>query len=139
MNRHYFDKPSNKTRPLMLFLLALLFMTSPSLAEQTLTSIELTEQSEPEEVVADTVYIDVRTWAEHKIDHIDGDVRIHVSNIVQGVSEQFPDKSTPIKLYCRRGVRSSTAVERLKAAGYLDVENLGGINDARRKRGITIE
>lgn len=85
------------------------------------------------------VYIDVRTWAEYQIDHIDGDTRIHVSEVVKGVSERFPDKSTPIKLYCRSGVRSGSALEKLKAAGYLDVENLGGIDDARLKRGIKDE
>jgi len=82
------------------------------------------------------VYIDVRTWAEYQIDHIDGDTRIHVSDIVQGVSQKYPDKNTPIRLYCRSGVRSGSALEKLNAAGYLDVQNLGGIDDARRKRGI---
>ncbi len=83
---------------------------------------------------SDDVYIDVRTWVEHKIDHIDGDTRIHVSNIVDGVTEQFPDKNTPIKLYCERGVRAQTALQKLKAAGYLNVENLGGIDEVRHSR-----
>jgi len=92
--------------------------------------------AEPDAGSPDTAYIDVRTWAEYQVDHIDGDTRIHVSDIVEGVNEQFPDKTTPIRLYCRSGVRSGTALEKLKAAGYLDVENLGGIDDARAKRGI---
>ena len=82
------------------------------------------------------VYIDVRTWLEHKVDHIEGDTRIHVSDIVEGVTEQFPAKDTPIRLYCRSGVRSSRALDKLKAKGYLDVQNLGGIKDARKLRGI---
>ena len=82
------------------------------------------------------VYIDVRTWVEHKVDHIEGDTRIHVSDIVEGVTEQFPAKDTPIRLYCRSGVRSSRALDKLKAKGYLDVQNLGGIKDARKLRGI---
>lgn len=84
-----------------------------------------------------TVYIDVRTWIEYKVDNIQGDVRIHVSDIVAGVTEQYPAKDTPIRLYCARGVRSSRAVNRLKAQGYSDVQNLGGINDARKLRGLT--
>ena len=80
------------------------------------------------------VYIDVRTWLEHRVDHIDGDPRIHVSDIVGGVTEQYPDKSTPIKLYCERGVRAETALQKLKAAGYLNVENVGGIDDVRQSR-----
>jgi len=82
----------------------------------------------------DEVYIDVRTWVEHKVNNIDGDTRIHVSEIVEGVSEQFPDKQTPIRLYCERGVRAETALQRLEAAGYLNVKNLGGIEDVRKSR-----
>jgi len=80
------------------------------------------------------VYIDVRTWIEHKADHIDGDTRIHVSDIVDGVNEKFPDKETSIKLYCERGVRAETALQKLKAAGYLNVENVGGIDEVRKSR-----
>ncbi len=80
------------------------------------------------------VYIDVRTWAEHKVSSIEGDPRIHVSEIVEGVTAQFPDKSTAIRFYCARGVRAQTAVQRLQAAGYTDVENAGGIDDVRQLR-----
>jgi len=80
------------------------------------------------------VYIDVRTWVEHKVDHIDGDTRIHVSDIVEGVNEQFPDKDTPIRLYCERGIRAERALNKLKAAGYLNVKNLGGIDEVRQSR-----
>ncbi len=95
------------------------------------------QEQDPISLPDNAVYIDVRTWIEYKVDHIDGDTRIHVSDIVDGVNEQFPDKSTPIRLYCARGVRSSRAVDRLKEQGYLDVQNIGGINDARKLRGIT--
>lgn len=80
------------------------------------------------------VYIDVRTWLEYKVDHIDGDIRIHVSDIVDGVTAQYPDKETPIKLYCERGVRAEAALQKLKAAGYLNVENVGGIDEVRELR-----
>jgi len=76
------------------------------------------------------VYIDVRTWIEHKVDHIEGDPRIHVSDIA---------KDTPIRLYCRSGIRSDRATNKLKAQGYLDVQNIGGINDARKLRGLAVE
>jgi len=85
------------------------------------------------------VYIDVRTWIEHKVDHIEGDPRIHVSDIVAGVREQYPAKDTPIRLYCRSGIRSDRATNKLKAQGYLDVQNIGGINDARKLRGLAVE
>ena len=84
----------------------------------------------------DPVYIDVRTWAEHQFDSIEGDERIHVSELVEKVQTRFPSKSTPIRLYCARGVRAQTAMERLTAAGYLNVQNLGGIDEARAARFI---
>lgn len=80
------------------------------------------------------VYIDVRTWMEHQADHIPGDTRIHVSEIVEGVSELFPDKSTPIYLYCAAGGRAESAVEQLSEAGYTNVHNAGGIEDVRQSR-----
>ena len=105
-----------------------------------LTAFSANSFAESEITLPDNaVYIDVRTWVEHKVDHIDGDPRIHVSDIVEGVSKQYPAKDTPIRLYCRSGVRSSRATDRLKAQGYLDVQNIGGINDARKLRGLVVE
>ena len=82
----------------------------------------------------EAVYIDVRTWAEHQVDHIEGDTRIHVSEIVAGVSEQFSNKDTPIYLYCAVGGRAGKAAEALQQAGYTNVHNAGGIDDVRALR-----
>jgi phage shock protein E len=82
----------------------------------------------------EAVYIDVRTWAEHQVDHIDGDTRIHVSEIVAGVSQQFSNKDTVIYLYCAVGGRAGKAAEKLKQAGYTNVHNAGGIDDVRALR-----
>ena len=86
---------------------------------------------------ADTVWIDVRSVAEHTIDNIDGDVRISHGEIVQKVNEMFPDKSTEIHLYCRSGGRAGKAMSALKEAGYVNVSNVGGIDDARKERGLS--
>ena len=87
-------------------------------------------------VWAETVWIDVRGVFEHVLDNIEGDVRISHDEIVEEVEEQFPDKSTDIHLYCASGQRASKAQEALKEAGYENVWNEGGIEDARRKRGL---
>ena len=89
-----------------------------------------------QEQVQEPVYIDVRTWVEHKVDHIQGDPRIHVSELGELIQQQYPDVNTPIRLYCRSGVRSGNGVNILKQLGYVDVANVGGINDARKVRGI---
>lgn len=86
--------------------------------------------------IADPVWIDTRSAIEHSIDHIEGDIRITHSDIVDEVSKLYPDKNTEIKLYCRSGGRAGRAMSALQAEGYTNVSNAGGINDARAQRGI---
>jgi len=85
------------------------------------------------------VWVDVRTWAEHKVNHIDGDARIHYTEIVDSIAEEYPDKATPIRLYCAAGVRAEKAKSALLQAGYSNVENAGGIESVRRQRGLAGE
>lgn len=86
---------------------------------------------------ADAVWIDVRSLIEHSIDSIEGDVRISEGDIVEEVSELFPDKDTEIRLYCRSGGRAGRAMTALRDAGYTEISNVGGIEDARRERGLS--
>ena len=107
-------KPAQKSAPL----------------QSVLEVVDLNEQDSDKELV----YIDVRTWFEHKLNNIEGDPRIHISSLVEGVEAQFPDKTTPIRLYCAKGVRSGRGVKKLTDAGYLDVQNVGGISDVKKRR-----
>ena len=86
--------------------------------------------------LADPTWIDVRSAFEHRLDSIDGDVRISHTEIVQEVSKRFPDKSTEIKLYCLSGGRAGKAMSALVQAGYNNISNAGGISDARKQRGL---
>jgi phage shock protein E len=86
--------------------------------------------------VAKTVWIDVRSSVEHSIDSIEGDVRISHEDVVHEVTELYPDTSTEIHLYCRSGGRAGKAMSALKEAGYTNVSNAGGIDDARKERGL---
>lgn len=83
---------------------------------------------------AEPTWIDVRSKAEHKIDNIEGDLLISHTEIVDGVSKLFPNKDQEIRLYCRSGYRASVALKKLEDAGYTNVSNAGGINDARKER-----
>ncbi|GAC16600.1 rhodanese-like domain-containing protein [Aliiglaciecola lipolytica] len=87
-------------------------------------------------ILAETVWIDVRSEAEYKLDNIAGDMRITHTDIVEQVSKQYPDKNTEIHLYCRSGGRAGKAQEALQQAGYNNVKNAGGIDDAREERSI---
>lgn len=86
---------------------------------------------------ADSNWIDVRSQLEHSIDSIEGDVRIPHGDIVKQVNQMFPDKGSEIQLYCRSGGRAGTAMSALRDAGYTNVSNAGGIDQARRKRGLS--
>lgn len=86
---------------------------------------------------AEVIWVDVRSSIEHSIDNIEGDARIPHGDIVEAISELFPDKNTQIHLYCRSGGRAEKAMSALVAAGYINVSNTGGIDDARKERGLS--
>lgn len=85
---------------------------------------------------AEPVWIDVRTAEEHAANNISGDIRITHTDIVTEVQKLYPDKNTQIQLYCRSGGRAGKAMSALKEAGYSNVVNAGGIDDARKARGL---
>jgi len=92
--------------------------------------------SEETSVQTKAVWIDVRSTIEYQFDYIEGDKHIPHGEIVLGVSQLFPDKTTPIKLYCRSGVRSGKAAKALLEAGYINIKNVGGITEAREQRAL---
>ena len=81
-----------------------------------------------------TVWIDVRSSVEHMVDSIEGDPLISHSEIVDEVTVLYPDRDTEIKLYCLSGGRAEQAKTALEHAGYTNVSNAGGIEDARKLR-----
>lgn len=85
---------------------------------------------------ATTMWIDVRTEAEHKQDHIEGDPLIPHGDIVEQVSERFPDRDAELKLYCRSGNRAGIAKSALESAGYTNVTNAGSIDEVRQARDL---
>lgn len=85
---------------------------------------------------AKTVWIDVRSAMEHMVYNIEGDQQVSHDEVLPFVKAQYPDKSTPINLYCMSGARSERARNTLIEAGYTNVTNIGGISDAERVRGI---
>lgn len=86
---------------------------------------------------AEAVWVDVRSALEHKVDNIEGDIRISYGDVVEQLTKSFPDKDTDIRLYCRSGGRAGKAQSALKSAGYTAVTNVGSINDARKERGLS--
>jgi len=83
-------------------------------------------------LAADAVWIDVRSEAEYKADHIDNTILIPHTQIGEEIGKLNLAKDTPIKLFCRSGGRAGIAEKTLMGMGYTNVENVGGIADARK-------
>ena len=81
------------------------------------------------------VLIDVRSAEEFASGHLQGAVNIPHDRIMEEIGAVAPDKSARIILYCRSGRRADTALNALKAAGYENVSNYGGLEDAQMRLG----
>jgi len=112
---------------LLCFAVTILLTTTFTQAEDAAATAGLIEGNA-------VVWVDTRSWIENKIDSIEGDPRISYSDIVEGIKELGLQKNTPIRLYCAAGNRAGKAVKMLHAEGYSDVQNAGGIDDARTIR-----
>ncbi len=86
------------------------------------------------QLFADPVWLDVRTAKEYAQEHIEGDTLIPHNADISVFEKAFPDKNTELYLYCRSGRRAGIAVNKLKEAGYTNVTNAGGIEDAKAAR-----
>lgn len=74
------------------------------------------------------VLLDVRESNEYAKGHIPGSRSLPLSTI-EKITETVPDQRTRIFLYCASGYRSAQAESYLRAHGYHNVENIGGIID----------
>ena len=80
----------------------------------------------------DAHWIDVRTAEEFNADHVDGAVNIPYGEINSRIAEVTENKDELIYVYCRSGRRSGIAKDTLDEAGFSNVVNLGGLEDAKK-------
>jgi len=80
----------------------------------------------------DAHWIDVRTAGEYADGHVSQAVNIPYEEITERIGEVTADKDALIYVYCRSGRRSGIAKGALEQAGFSNVVNLGGLDDARR-------
>ena len=85
-------------------------------------------------VHADPIWIDVRSAEEYASDHIDGDANIPLATLDAASLAATYGKDAEIMLYCRSGNRAGQAQDILRAAGFTNVVNAGGIADVRSQR-----
>jgi len=73
--------------------------------------------------------VDVRTADEYKQGHLDGAKLIPVKEVENRLAEFGEDKSWPIVVYCKKGVRAGRAEEALLKHGFTNVLNGGGYDE----------
>ncbi|GAB1255748.1 rhodanese-like domain-containing protein [Aurantivibrio plasticivorans] len=81
---------------------------------------------------SDDIWIDVRTEKEWNSGHLEQAVHIPYDEITGKIAAITEDKDAPIKLYCRSGGRAGKAEKALEEMGYTNVQNMGGIEDAKK-------
>jgi len=85
-----------------------------------------------------SIILDVRTPEEFAAGHLDGAVLVDIKDPSFDEKLTALDPSVPYVVYCRSGNRSAQAVERMKAAGFTDLTDLGSLENASSKTGIAI-
>ena len=85
-------------------------------------------------VVAQSLWIDVRTAEEYQAGHLEGAINIPYDEIKQKISAVSTDKTADILLYCRSGRRSGIALETLRSLGYSKVTNAGAYEQLKQKQ-----
>lgn len=76
------------------------------------------------------VIIDVRTPAEYALGHVENSLNIDIFSPQFLVEIQKLDKNQNYHLYCRTGNRSGQAETAMKQLGFVDVKNIGGLDEA---------
>lgn len=73
--------------------------------------------------------VDVRRPEEYAEKHIPGAILVSNETIAEKSDEMLPDKDAVLLIYCRTGVRSKQASDKLIKLGYKNIYDFGGIVD----------
>ena len=142
-----------KVTPLALILVAaLVAMTHPAQAADLQSSLHAYLSNLPadfETVACKTLAVkqqsgenvfvlDVREPEEFKAGHIDGAVNVPIRTLAQSLNKLPADKSTPIAIVCKSGIRAAYATMSLKLLGYSNVKDVVGGMLAWEKEGLPV-
>ena len=101
---------------------------------------DATQAGKPAEIATDNaILLDVRSAEEFASGHLRGAHNIPHDRIAEEIASVAPDKTVPVILYCHSGRRAGTALNTLKAMGYENVSNFGGLEDAQERLGLPVD
>jgi rhodanese-related sulfurtransferase len=83
--------------------------------------------------------IDTREDNEFAAGHVKGAVHLSRGIIERDIEKQYPDKATPMVLYCGGGFRSALVAENLGKMGYTNAISLDGGWKALKESGLPLE
>lgn len=75
------------------------------------------------------IIVDVRTAEEYAEKHIPGAILVPNESIADEPPSALPDPEAVLLVYCRSGVRSRQASDKLVDLGYTNIYDFGGIID----------
>ena len=84
------------------------------------------------------ILLDVRSPEEYASGYLQGALNIPHDRIGTEIAAVVPDKSAQVILYCRSGRRANTALEVMRAMGYTNVSNFGGLEDGQERLGLPV-
>jgi rhodanese-related sulfurtransferase len=85
------------------------------------------------------ILVDVREDSEWERGHLPGAVHLGKGTIERDIEKTFPDKRTPLVLYCGGGFRSALAADNLRKMGYTKVISMDGGWRAWTEAGLPVE
>lgn len=100
-----------------------------TMEKATYQQVSMEEAMELMETEENYIILDVRSQEEYNEKHIPGAIVVPNETIGTKDIPELPDKDQMILVYCRSGNRSKQAAEKLKALGYTNIVEFGGIND----------
>ena len=102
----------------------------PDVAEVAPPTVQKISAEQAKTMMADNAHfilLDVRSEEEFQASHIAGATLIPDYQLSEQAAVQLPDQDALIIVYCRSGVRSSTAAQKLADLGYTKVYDMGGL------------
>ena len=116
---------------IIIMILSVLLLSACSPTESTAKYRSITMENAVVMMMMEQNYIllDVRTAEEYAEGHIPGAINIPNEDISDKRIKELPDKGQLIMVYCRTGRRSKEAAEKLAKLGYVNVIEIGGIED----------